>query len=334
MNLNENILRIKGLMRINERTYSDEELISFAKNYSTPSEFYAKKRKAAEQSREKGDEFWNMVTSHMKKQPQKYFCENPDKIYEDALQYDYLPEFNKNSALRKAAKNCGIFDEVTKHMMKLGSMTKRLVYAFEFPDNSVYVGLTYNMDRREKQHEDRGSVSEHFAKTKEKPTLKIISTDYIDASDAQKMEDCTIELYKTNGWKILNKAKAGSLGACRVVWSKDSVRNLTKTLSTYKEFQSYKGAYDAAQRNGWLKDETIVGHLQRKADYGKKGDIERIRKVFDDAIQYDSFYNFHYKEKGKVRPIYTAAKEEKLLDDIKKYYLDGTLPSYMTDSNF
>jgi predicted GIY-YIG superfamily endonuclease len=330
MNLREELYRIRKMMGLNERVYTDDELIAIAKKSKTPKEFRYKNRKAADQAYQKGLEFWNMVTSHMKKQPQKYFCENPEKIYEDALNYDYIPEFNKNSTLRKAAIKCGIFDEVTKHMKKLGSLTKRLVYAFEFPDNSVYVGLTHNMDKREKQHEDRGSVSEHFAKTKEKPTLKIISDEYIDAFDAQKMEECTVELYKNNGWKILNKSKTGSLGACKVTWSKDAVRNLAKTLSTYKQFQLHSGAYGAAQRNGWLKDTSIVGHLQRKAEYGSKGDLERIRRIFNDAIQYESFYDFHYKEKGKVRPIYTTAKEDKLLDDIKKYYLDGTLPDYIS----
>lgn len=402
MNLNENILRIKGLMGLNERVYGDDEIISLAKNYSTPSEFYQKKREAATQARQKGEEFWNMVTSHMKKQPQKYFCDNPAKIYEDALQYDYLPEFTKNSALLKASKRCGIFDEVTEHMKKLGSLTKRLVYAFEFPDNSVYVGLTHNMDKREKQHEEeeRSAVAKHFAKIEKKPFLRILSKQYIDAADAQAMEGCQIEKYKKEGWHILNSTKAGSLGACKVLYTKEMVINLLKTVSSYDEFQK-SPLYGAASRNKWLKEKEIekiknerfgseikkdYGGLEnteivfdlatqfetyndfrlddngkrrkiysaakdrglldkiktfydkktgvpvaRREKYAPKGDIERIQKIFNNAIQYDSYYDFHYAGPKEVRPIYTTAKEDKLLDDIKKYYSDGTLPPYMNN---
>ena len=68
---------------------------------------------------------------------------------------------------------------------------RRLIYAFEFSDNSCYVGLTGDIKRRKNQHlkvDEDSSVFIHMMKTQIYPKL-IIKTDYIDVEDAIKMEE-------------------------------------------------------------------------------------------------------------------------------------------------
>jgi hypothetical protein len=141
--------------------------------------------------------------------------------------------------------------------------------------------------------------------------VTIISDDYIDANDAQKMEACTIESYRSNGWKILNKAKAGSLGTCRLFWTKERVKELTKKLSTWKEFSKHKGAFDSAYRNGWLDDQDITGHLLKvRKEYDEQSIWNTIKQInsYEEFISYDN------------NRLYQAAKARDMLDDIAEYY--------------
>lgn len=303
--------------------YTEDEIIRIAKQYKTPTEFRKKSQYIAKLAY-KDKDIWDRVTQHMQKRT--HVKRSEEDVYAEALKYDYLKDFINNSqdAYRKAIR-LGILDKVSKHMKVLEGLSKRVVYAYEFPDNSVYVGLTHNVTDREKQHKERGSVSEHLKETNLVPTLKIISDDYIDPSDAQKMEACTVEEYRQNGWVILNKAKTGSLGACKVFWTRDRVKNLTRNLTHWKEFEKHGGAYDAAYRNGWLNDGDITGHLIRKKTYTEEG-------IMNMLSQFNSYNEFRQYDNKKL---YQAAKERGLLPKIKQWYETNTTgdSSIMNDSD-
>ena len=116
--------------------------------------------------------------------------------------------------------------ELTAHFIPLGNAYKRMVYVFEFPDGTAYVGLTYDEQKRKGAHlgQDKSPVFKHIQKTGLYPKFyrltrnddgKIIKTEdltYIEAADAQKLEYDALEEYKDDGWKVHNIAPAGSLG--------------------------------------------------------------------------------------------------------------------------
>ena len=52
-------------------------------------------------------------------------------------------------------------------------MKYRCIYAVEFPDNSVYIGLTYNFENRKKQHLTN-SKSTVYKKVKDYPNTDLI----------------------------------------------------------------------------------------------------------------------------------------------------------------
>jgi predicted GIY-YIG superfamily endonuclease len=292
-----------------EQKYNEEEIMNIASKYSTPTEFRKKDQYIARQAF-KNKELWDRVTKHMKKRPQVKRTE--EDLYAEALKYDNLKDFyTKSASAYMKARKLGILDKITKHMKILSGLSKRVVYAFEFPDNSVYIGLTHDVSKREKQHQIEGSVSKHIKETNLLPELILISDDYIDANDAQKMEACTIESYRSNGWKILNRAKAGSLGTCRVFWTKERVKELTKKLSTWKEFSEHKGAFDSAYRNGWIDDQEITGHLLKVR---KEYDEESIWNIIK---QINSYGEFRVYDNNRL---YQAAKARNMLDNIAEYY--------------
>jgi len=149
-----------------------------------------------------------------------------------------------------------------------------------FPDKSVYVGLTLNLGLRERQHlsdEGYSAVSKHIKETNLKPTFKKISEDYLDASDASNLEKCTIEKYKSEGWKILNRMKGGGLGfACSRTYTFEKVKSDASNFEKPIEFKNQMpGSYSAAVRNGWLDE--VTSHMKKMLRKISREDV--IKKV-------------------------------------------------------
>ena len=59
---------------------------------------------------------------------------------------------NKFPISYKAARENGWYDEVTTPLVKVVDDRTRIIYAYEFPDNTVYVGLTVTEKRRKSNH--------------------------------------------------------------------------------------------------------------------------------------------------------------------------------------
>ena len=127
-------------------------------------------------------------------------------------------EFRKNNSVAydRASRN-GWIDEICLHMEIIGNRYNRCVYAYEFSDNCVYVGLTYNLSERHRHHNinsviNNSAVFRHVQKTSLVPTLIQIS-EYISVKDASELEGIKVDEYRKNGWNILNVSKTGSVGS-------------------------------------------------------------------------------------------------------------------------
>jgi predicted GIY-YIG superfamily endonuclease len=190
-------------------------------------------------------------------------------------------------------------------MGKLGSIKKRMVYAYEFSDNYVYIGLTYHKDKRNDQHMKSGPVYKHIQETGLIP-IRIEISDYIDAQDASKLEQLTENKYRNEGWNILNQAKTGLLGGNILIWTPETVRNESQKYKTLSDFRNYSPkAYNAARRNGWLPE---LGLLNTQI----KWDFDSVQK---EAMKYKTRKEFSLNSKGA----YVFALRNKILDDITKH---------------
>ncbi len=59
-------------------------------------------------------------------------------------------------------------NHICSHMSIIGNMFIKDVYIrFEFDDNSVYIGLTYNLNKRSESHfkSSHSQVNKHISKT-------------------------------------------------------------------------------------------------------------------------------------------------------------------------
>ena len=239
-----------------------------------------------------------------------------EKCKEEALKYNTRTEFNKKagSAYTKAHKKHWL-DEICSHMASVGNTFNRCIYAFEFSDNSVYIGLTYNLDIRKKEHfndnkRNKSSVLKHYKLTNILPVLNQL-TDYIDVNTASKLEDIKRLEYEKNGWFILNRSKCGTIGGDILIWTKEKCKEKALLYDTRGEFKfNYNSAYNSARKNKWLDE--ICSHMTYICLPNNSWTKDKCKK---EALKYNVLSHFNRMSSGA----YKSAKKNGWLDEICKH---------------
>jgi predicted GIY-YIG superfamily endonuclease len=268
--------------------WTPEKVVNIASKYKTRKEFRTSEPQAYRMAI-KFNLFDNDIThlgSLTKRNSPNYWTY--DKVNIEAKKYSNRRDFQNGSPkAMAAAKQHGWYHDVTSHMDYLGSLYRRAVYAWEFPDNTVYIGLTDDTARREGEHldpEGRTAVSKYIKETNTNPTLKIIN-DYTDVKEAQNIEKCSIDLYKNNGWTVLNKAKAGGLGACKRIWTKDAVEQEAKKYNNRIDFKKgNRSAYVIAVREGWMDD--VTKHMSYKQLQWTEELVKNIANKYNNLTEF------------------------------------------------
>ena len=206
-----------------------------------------------------------------------------DKCAEEALKYKYRSDFEKNSptAYVKSGK-MGWKDEICSHMETNGNKYKRCIYAIEFSDNYVYVGLTKNHEERFKEHlndiTNNSIVLRHYNETGILPTIKKL-TDYIDVDIASKLEQTKLNDYIENGWNVLNISKCGNVGGNNIKYTKERCAEEALGYTSRNDFK--KGSYSiyrASSRNKWLDE--ICSHMNFKYKYKNTNNEKNEKNTF------------------------------------------------------
>ena len=250
------------------------------------------------------------ICSHMKEKPVKW---NYELCKLEALKYDSRTNFHhgSGSAYGYALKN-NIIEDICSHMPIKGDLFKRMIYCYEFAeDKYVYVGLTYNEKKRNYEHiyEKRGPVAKHIAKTGLTPVYKKLA-DYTNVKDAKKLEQEYINQYSADGWRLLNKSKAGAIGGNKRIWTKEECHKVALLFNSKIEFKNskiYGGAVNAASKNGWI--EEICMHMEIQNTQWTK------EKVLTEALKYHKRIDFMKKSGGA----YNAAKRNGYLEEACKH---------------
>ena len=133
-----------------------------------------------------------------------------EKCINESLKYKSKIEFSiySSRAYQLCLQNNWLI--LCNHLIQ-GDLYNRCIYAYEFSDNFVYIGLTFNLNVRHSYHMKSGSVYEHIKKTNFQPN-KIQLTDYIDVEESKIKEGEYLQIYINDGWNVLNKNKTGGIG--------------------------------------------------------------------------------------------------------------------------
>jgi len=178
----------------------------------------------------------------------------------ESLKFKNRTDFQKNSkgAYRYAKVN-DILDELCSNMIKSGDRYHRCVYVFEFDNRYAYVGLTFNLINRERDHKRKGPVHEHLKKYKSTFILKQL-TDYIEVEESKKLEEIYIIEYKEKNWKLLNTKNKSTIGGSVIFWDYEKCKEEALKYNIRKEFLTKsKSAALSALKKGWYKE--ITSHM-------------------------------------------------------------------------
>lgn len=186
----------------NEDKWSDRKLGIEARKYKTRADFQRKSRSAYNMAHRKG--LLSKVCQHMPtiKIPRSY-----DSLQQEAFKYESKAEFaEKDPKAYGCAVQRKILHEICAHYPKTGNWAKRCVYELSTED-SVYIGITYNFEKR---------VAQHFANQRMGEGVRFKArklTDYIPTEDAVEMEKSLIKQKRAcPKVRCLNKSIGGGLG--------------------------------------------------------------------------------------------------------------------------
>lgn len=189
---------------------------------------------------------------------------NIEKCISEAKKYTSISDIRiLNPSLYAAINKRKLQSEIYKFLPRTGTTKKRCIYVYEFKNKYVYVGLTYNIIIRHRQHLSKtdSSVYQHYIKTKETPKYKIL-TKYIDIDKARELEKFYLDEYKKNDWNILNKIKAGSTGGNTIIWTKEACKLVVEKYCTKKDLRKNESScYVTMKNNKWL-DELCVNYKE------------------------------------------------------------------------
>ena len=234
-----------------------------AKKYSTRTEFHNNCQVAYQVAcKNKWIEQYDWL--QLKHKPDGYWTY--ENCFNEALKYKSRGELCKeNGTVSRISKQNGWVDDyvwLKDERFDLINDKIDCVYAYEFVEqNTVYVGRTLMRlkNRRNLDHIFSNDSVSKFAKENNVPVpeMKILE-DNLTIKEGAENEGVWLELYKENGWKILNIAKTGSIGRIGHRFSKYTYEvcyELAKNCTSRKDFEKYnQSAYQVAVKNKWIDD--------------------------------------------------------------------------------
>lgn len=317
---------------INERVspgyQTKEKLQKEANKYKTRSEFYLKSKSAYNIASSKkiiGELFKDHLNKgyNQNKKPNNYWTLK--NLQKEVNKYDNRQDFRKNnSAAYSASRRLKILDELFKNHTNKGYSDKEewkensyIIYVYELREfNKVYIGLTNDVDRRDKEHLfNIKSKLSLFCKENNiaYPKYKILEED-LKSADAQKQEKYWVDFYKNNGWEMFNINTPGSLGGSTKKWTNKKLQEEVNKYQTRREFyENNIRAYNAASEYKLL-DILFKNHINQGV-YKKQRRYWSIEKLKEESNKYKS------RRKCNIKA-YNMAKEYKLMDELFKNHLN------------
>lgn len=248
---------------------------------------------------------------------------NYENTYNEAQKYKNKSEFKfgNNSAYNSARKHGWLKDYIWLKDERFDLFKDKIdmVYSYEFIEQkTVYVGRTLMRTKKQRDYQHifgDDSVSK-FAKENNiaVPEMRILE-DNLTIKEGSENEGVWLELYREDGWNILNKAKTGSIGSIGKNHSKytyESCYKLASQCNTKMDLHDkYIGAYQIALKNGWLNDYVwLKSGFDMLSDKRKQWTYELC---YIEASSFLSLKEF----RDKSHAAYSAAYKYGYLDDFK-----------------
>ena len=243
------------------------------------------------------------------------YWKDKEKCLEESKKYKSKSEFQKkcNGAYKQSLTNDWLKEMTWLKQEKLKfdeNCTDYVIYAYEIIElNSVYVGLSKNLKDRHYKHvkSKKDTLFKFCEKNNIKiPIPKIIYTNLTPIESQKKELECT-ELYKTQGWNIINIAKMGenvsSIGGSAIKWTIDKIYEEAKKYQTLKDYYENSCTYKMALEKDLIKNMTWLKRKQIENGYWNDyekcknaastcASLKEFRKKFYSACKYSKLNNW------------------------------------------
>ena len=224
-----------------------------------------------------------------------------EECYEKAKQYKFLLDFkieNKKMYNYVLSKNwIDDYNWINKMSYEDFKNKKRIIYAYEFPNNIAYIGLTNWPERRDNQHrskiiKSKSSVREYsILNNIEVPEMKILE-DNLTIVESQRAEQKWMDIYKQKGWTLINKVKAGSIGA-------QSSFKYTKEF-IIEESKKYKNMQEMREKDRPCYNNMIKLNIKHIC-FPNSNIIENMNKPYEYTEDFIKEITSKYKTKTELR---------------------------------
>jgi predicted GIY-YIG superfamily endonuclease len=270
-----------------------------ALKYNTKKELQENNSAVSTRAMRKG--WWVEITSHMEQVNNIHGYWTFERCHEEALKYNTKKDFRRyGKGARWASTLNGWYDEITSHMKPLPNYLDRYLYQFIFSDGSMYVGITYDINKREKEHlnTEKSSVFK-FLKENKGISYELNIIGYYEEFKALEKERELISKLKKNGINLLNKSKGGEIGGIKKHFTKETCVKTALKYKTKKDFKNKDGAiFRFSKRQPWYNEITehmIIDYTKRKSNR-----IKKIKKGSKWNLSFDNCKNTALKFKTKT----------------------------------
>lgn len=235
--------------------------------------------------------------------------------------------YNKN-VYQVCVKNKWL-NELTSKLRRETSLKERCLYAIYFPNKVVYIGLTFNFEKRMYEHLFvKGTVYDYINLYKVHPINKKVLLEHLDEEQAQSLEKRMIKYFIWLGYNILNKCDGGSLGQ---VTSRINKYDCKKILENIKYDihlfrSSYTKYYNKCVREKWL-SEIIPNYVDDSQDFSKNTLKELKEKVKKYSTRIECYKNnnklYSYLQRYKLLDRVFKVSNQRSKKPIEQYDLEG-----------
>lgn len=231
--------KLCGNMERKTRRLSNDDLAKIASKYQTRKEFVKNDKVSYTIACTRG--ILDEICAHMTWLCKREHHWTKELCYKEALKYSTKLDFLRgNGAAYSSATQHGWINDICKHMVPRGNWVKRKVYVFTFSDGYAYVGLTQDISRRYREHVSKGKkvspILKHIQDTGATFEFKEL-TGWLAMDKAAQEEDRFMKQYALEGWKMLNKSPAGSLGASREPYY--TPRRIKQEIAKYEYYEDF-----------------------------------------------------------------------------------------------
>lgn len=331
MALKQNIIDVLFQNHINNGFYLKwtlEALQIEANKHKTRGDFWKNNPNAATTALNKNlmnELFKNHINEGYSDKQMKFGYWTEEKMQEEVNKYQTRKDFLKNSSAAHSVYGKKMIDELFKNHPNEGFIdveewkeNSYIIYVYEIPDfNKAYVGLTNNVERRDKEH--LFSFNEKlniFCKENNIPVPEYkILEDNIKSTEVKNKEEYWIQKYKNIGWYMFNIAKAGSLGGYAKKWSKKSLQIEANKYKSINEFRKKNNsAYNCALRKKLI-DELFQNHIN-KGLQKRRNNYWTIEKIKEQVDKYKDRKDFYLNN----RSLYNLTLRKGLMNELFKNY--------------